>query len=687
MSKKKWVRKMIKKGIIFSAWVLIPIFVVLQTLYFIRHEQSIYFWDFNGYWRSWENFLLLLKDKPNDVMNSILSSVMSDDYNILPIVIPALFSDINISSRLLFIELLNLLYLVPVIYLFHILCINFTEKNRTDHILWHLTTLFTPLFFVSFWAPSLKGYPDISGLIFVLASVILSSKINFSGKVRFAFPVLLGIILWGPFLFRRWYAFTVVSLYFSIPILNYYIFNGLKLEKKKIFNLFVNFTISGLFSCGLVLYFQQELFERILHTDYANIYQAYQASISTSINTLVKGTGVYLLPFFALGLISAFYCKDKKEKGLAYFSLFNLIFSFFLFTKTQAPGVQHCLPFSLWILIISTLGIKFIMSQIRRRRGAYLFITLFLGMHGYIFGTSINHTTRFYPDWCKELLPTKSYPLLIDNYENYLTLVDDLSKLTENGKKVTVFASNGVLNDDMLNTISGLSLSKSLSYASQVDLRDGMRIDSLMSDYFVVTSPPQIHLKASGQQVITVPVDQILNGKSIGNAMVKLDKNYILANGVKAVIYQRVRPYKPEEVDQFFALLFKSYPQWNGVVNKGLPFTYLSTQVEAGDQWGSYGISYDGKIGAHPGENTPTNFIWDLRGVNRLKIKSVNTSCQNADGVDVSISAPGHQTNTIHVENGKSNVMQVADFNDIVSKLSVSKHLNSACDSIEMSSD
>ena len=234
MSKKKWVRKMIKKGIIFSAWVLIPIFVVLQTLYFIRHEQSIYFWDFNGYWRSWENFLLLLKDKPNDVMNSILSSVMSDDYNILPIVIPALFSDINISSRLLFIELLNLLYLVPVIYLFHILCINFTEKNRTDHILWHLTTLFTPLFFVSFWAPSLKGYPDISGLIFVLASVILSSKINFSGKVRFAFPVLLGIILWGPFLFRRWYAFTVVSLYFSIPILNYYIFNGLKLEKKKI---------------------------------------------------------------------------------------------------------------------------------------------------------------------------------------------------------------------------------------------------------------------------------------------------------------------------------------------------------------------------------------------------------------------------------------------------------------------
>lgn len=678
---------MIKRGVILSAWILIPIFVALQTLYFIRHEQNIYFWDFNGYWRSWENFVALLKDKPNDALNNVALSVMSDDYNILPIVIPALLSDITLSSRLLFIELLNLLYLVPVIYLFHILCINFTEKNRTDNLLWHLTTLFIPLFFVPFWAPSLKGYPDISGLIFVLAAVILSAKVNFSSKVTLAMPVLLGLILWGPFLFRRWYAFTVVSLYFSIPLFNYYIFNGLKLEKKKIFNLLANFTISGLLSCGFVLYFQHELFERILHTDYANIYQAYQASIGTAISTLAKGIGVYLIPFFALGLTSAFYCKDKKEKGLIYFSLFNLVFSFFLFTKTQAPGVQHCLPFSLWILIICTLGIKFIMSKIRKKRGAYLFIALFLGMHGYIFGISVNHTTRFYPDWCKKLLPTKSYPLLIDNYDNYLNLVNDLSKLTENGKKVTVFASNGVLNDDMLNTISGLSLSKSLSYASQVDLRDGMRIDSLMSDYFVVTSPPQIHLKSSGQQVITVPVEQILNGKSIGNAMVKLNKNYILANGVNAVIYERVRPYKPEEVDQFFTLLFKSYPQWNGVINKGLPFTYLSTQVEAGDQWGSYSISYDGKVGAHPGENTPTIFSWNLRGVNRLNVKSVNTSCQNADGVDVSISAPGHQTKTIHVDNGKSGVIQVADFKDIESKLIVSKHLNSACDSIEISSD
>lgn len=92
-------------------------------------------------------------------------------------------------------------------------------------------------------------------------------------------------------------------------------------------------------------------------------------------------------------------------------------------------------------------------------------------------------------------------------------------------------------------------------------------------------------------------------------------------------------------------------------------------------------------MGAHPGENTPTIFSWNLRGVNRLNIKSVNTSCQNADGVDVSISAPGHQTKTIHVDNGKSDVIQVADFKDIASKLTVSKHLNSACDSIEISSD
>lgn len=677
---------MIKKGILYSLLALVPLFILIQTWYFITHEQSIYYWDYNGYWRSWEDFVKLLNNNPDNAFEYLKKSVLQDDYNILPIALPAILSDLNLPSRLLFIELLNLLYLAPVIYLFYLTCNVFTDKSFNKNLAWRLVTLVTPLFFVSFWSPSLKGYPDISGLIFVLAAILISSKFDLSQKIRFTIPLLLGLTLWGPFLFRRWYAFTVVSLYFSIPILNYYIYNGLKIVKKKIFFLFLNFFFAGSASCALVFLFQFDLLDRVIHTNYADIYQAYQAPLSTSIKMLIKNIGIYILPFFFFGIASSMISRERKEKSIVLFSAFNLVFSFILFTRTQAPGIQHCLPFALWTLIICIFGVKFCLEQIKNRKAMWSFTFVFLFIHCYIFGTSVNHTTRFYANWCKALLPTKSYPLVIENYENYLTLVNKIKELTQGGGKITVFASNDVLNDDMLNTISNLSLSKSIYYASQVDLRDGMRVNSLMSDYFLITSPAQIHLKASGQQVITIPVEQISNNNSIGQSMIKLDDEYVLAEGVRAKIYKRVRPYTPKEVDQFFSLLFKSYPQWNGLYNIGLPYTYLSTKVLAGDVWGSYGISYDGKIVAHPGETTPTIFSWDLRGVDQLNIKSVNTTCQNADGVDISISALGHKTKSVHIDNGKFSVMNVTEFNGITSKLTVDKHINSACDSIEISS-
>ncbi len=35
---------------------MILLVVVIQTSIFIAHEQNIYYWDFNGYWRMWEEF-------------------------------------------------------------------------------------------------------------------------------------------------------------------------------------------------------------------------------------------------------------------------------------------------------------------------------------------------------------------------------------------------------------------------------------------------------------------------------------------------------------------------------------------------------------------------------------------------------------------------------------------------------
>lgn len=670
-----------------TCFVIVLLLIVLQTSYFIRHEQNVYSWDYNGYWRVWENFSQLLRSNTEAAFTQLKQSVLQDDYNVLPIFVLSLLDVINLPSRLFYIELINIVYFLPVIFLFRYMVNLFTEEKNKDSILWNISTIFIPSFFVAFWAPSLKGYPDISGLIFVLVSVLIACKIDFSSRIKIATPILLGLSLWGPFLFRRWYAFTVVSLYFSLPVLNYYLYNTSRLQLKKILISTFNFFISGVTSCIVVIYFQKDLFERILHTDYSEIYVAYQAPFTTSVRMLSHNIGLYLLPFVLIGLAGAFYTKNKKSSPIVFFSAFNLLFSFMLFTRTQAPGVQHCLPFSMWALVIVVFGIKYLLECIKGNALKLVVLSLLLAIHATIFVISINRNQIDFFESSSQLLPTKSFPLRIDNFSNYIDLVHDIESLTKNGERITVFSSNQVLNDDMLNTMSNLGLAGKISYASQVDLRDLIHIDSLMSNYFIVTSPAQTHLRPSDQQVITIPTNQILNHRSIGKAMIRLDKEYALSQGVRAYIYKKVRNYTPKEVDEFYNLFFKSYPAWDGLINKGLPYTYLSSDITAGDIWGGYGISYNGKIAAHPGENTPTVIKWNLRGVDKLTIRSVNTTCAVADGVDISISAPNKVSRFIHVDNGKSKVIDVKEFNNIDSQLSISKHLTSACDSIEISGD
>jgi hypothetical protein len=53
-----------------------------------------------------------------------------------------------------------------------------------------------------------------------------------------------------------------------------------------------------------------------------------------------------------------------------------------------------------------------------------------------------------------KLLPIKSLPIHVDNFNNYVTLVKNIESLTQGNEKVTILSSSSVLNDDMINTIS-----------------------------------------------------------------------------------------------------------------------------------------------------------------------------------------------------------------------------------------
>ncbi|HDC4384595.1 TPA: hypothetical protein O8L52_004589, partial [Enterobacter cloacae] len=229
---------------------MILLVVVIQTSIFIAHEQNIYYWDFNGYWRMWEEFCATFPNEPINSIRTVFHSIRHDDYNSLPVAITSWFYLFNLPSRLSYITSLAVMYLFPTVILFHLLCKRFSDNHSFG---WLLLSCILPLTFVAFWAPTLKGYPDISGLIPIIAALLYVSSSDFGDKVKIKKALVTGLLLWSPFLLRRWYAYTVVSLYISLPVLNYFLYNNAKHSFGRVAIIIKNFFVAGIFSVLLTL--------------------------------------------------------------------------------------------------------------------------------------------------------------------------------------------------------------------------------------------------------------------------------------------------------------------------------------------------------------------------------------------------------------------------------------------------
>jgi len=290
---------------------IVASFTIFLAIYHVGIEHNIYFWDSNGYWRFWQQFGSNLFVEPANAFLKLASSIKNDDYNLLPVAITSVFYMIGGEDRLAYILSLSIMYLLPVTILFSMLLIHFSEK-RTFY--WKVITLIFPAKLVAFWAHTLRGYPNIAGLIFIIFSVIYSIKIDLSVKLDIQKAIVLGALLWAPFLLRRWYAYTIVSLYISLPLLNYYLYKNNENSFKKLINIAIFFFASIISTVLLDAFMQLNLLLRIANPDYSFIYSAYQSSIELSFYNILHDIGLYLLPLFFFSIfISIFVRKTKKD--------------------------------------------------------------------------------------------------------------------------------------------------------------------------------------------------------------------------------------------------------------------------------------------------------------------------------------------------------------------------------------
>ncbi len=654
------------------------IYTIIIAYTFVNMEDNVYYWDYNGYWRVWEDFTQAFLSDPLHSLASLKHSIRHDDYNKSPIVIIGLFKLLPIASRNAYILGLAITYLIPTFICFSLLARKMVNSDRS---IIPLLSYLIPFSFIAFWAPTLRGYPDVCGLIFIILSVTYCLKHDLTEKFSVSQALKLGALIWAPFLLRRWYAYTVVSLYLTLPLLQIFYHKG-RLSLASLKNVIANFFIAGLTSVLLALICQWPLLKRIITTNYSYIYSAYQSSFSYSVETVINNVGALFVGVVILSALLTLIIGSFKQRVLLCFFALNLVISFILFTSTQSPGIQHDLPFSLWLLLMFCQGLFLLLSRCKSQSamwciaGGIFALLIFTQLHS-LFGLANNSRLSPY-------LAVPTLPLKVENYSEYSALSNDVMNLTENGKRVAILSSSGILNDDMLNTVSGFKLEKHINYASQVDLRDNFREDTLMSDYVVVTDPIQIHLNESGQRVITVPAGDILNHIAIGQAYTRLPREYKLSSHAHAWIYKKTRSFTATEVSDFYQQLFSYYPEWKAQYSASLFRAYLTANISLGDVWGAFSIDDENNIFAHPGENTPTTIQWQLDGVKVLSVKSTGTTCNTDDHVKVKLSADGVVTKTFDIAKGATQHIDMSSFQGKTSTLQVAKEKSSGCDGLQI---
>ena len=614
------------------------------AIHYVHAEDPAYFWDYRGYWDAFKRYGHGFESDFTKTFYKYVQAVWVEEYNPTPIT-PLLPLEILLgATRAIYITCLVVGYLIPCAAAAAWLAkrIRFDTSDPGGYgqtlIFFALACVYPP-----FWSPTLRGFPDIIGLLpLTLASIVVIEAPN-SRTHEIRRGILLGLLLWLPFLFRRWYAYAVISFLVSLVCLH--VVEAISAAEFRspccLRKLLARYGSAAAVIAILIAGFQGKHAWQALSTNYAEVYSAYQVSTWEHLIRIWNYFGPVILGLTLIGMASSAYL-DRRGKVHVVFLATNIAAFWILFTRVQIIEICHYLPIALWMFIFICRGVATLSAVTNQwfRAAALAIIFLLAGMTFYgtyyplrVFGTNVM-------SW---VLPhDRIYALRLHNFDEYRQLVNDLlSQMAENDQ-VAVMSSSLVMADDLLDQLSDGKLHSRMIFSSHIDKRDHFASETLLAQYVVVCDPIQTHVKPTDQQVITVPAKLILAGKDIGKAYVRLPRSYTLSRGVKAFVFKKTRAFTIDEVQALFEQFYVSYPDWRREYEGHLSTALMTARISLGKTWGWVHLEDPVTLLIHPGWG-PTLVDLPLAlgaaGPNgrqaQMTVRPMD--CSKADGVDVTI--------------------------------------------------
>lgn len=485
---KKRVKNLISKTNILKLSVIISclVSIIVFTYFYVRNESPIYIFDYSGYFENFKYMGSLLSTSFKEFVKVMVSSIRSYDYNYSSVLLLMPFYFLVGSSRFSYILSLTIVYVFPSILLMtycFLKIIGINKLSDKNELLYALFTILIVFMYTRIWSPTLRGLSDICGFVPIIISYILIRKRPLLEKQKAIYPIILGLVVYLPFLFRRWYIYYIIGFFLSSLFLDLFEFFKYSKNTKTFWTAFKNYFIFGITIILLMLFCQLPLIRNILGQNYSEAYAGYQTTFCGHLISFYNEFGLVIIILIMCGLILSLIRKKYYKESI--FAIFNIIFFWILFGTVQNMGVHHYLGISFWVMLLVYIGIRNIYELFPKYK------TIFLSMIVLLF--AINFMTTFiFRDRSIPLISqnNKYYKFRYNNFDELERLISDAENLLKDkpgiedqNSKISVLAESSVISDNLLDLLGNVDIKDNIFYATHIDSRDGINFNSFFANY------------------------------------------------------------------------------------------------------------------------------------------------------------------------------------------------------------
>ncbi len=509
---------------------------------YVSSEQYFYYWDHANHPNQTSELVTAIRNSPGEAVWMILASLKSD-YNKIPCLPVVPFFLVFGESRLVYIVGSALVYILP----FSLIMGKVATKIISSHpqsVFW--STAFLTLLIPTTWTATLRGYPDLGGAC-IIALAVLAYLSDIRLIKRWQVPAI-AFLLALAILFRRHFAYSVRAFVVAMMLQGLVLFMGEfhDAPSRAIQNLRHYSIRIGLLIIGILL-LSPVLIYKVMHNDYGLLYSSYEDPVILLLQYYLDEFGglvwfLVVLGFF-LGYRSNLFNRTNTY-FIGFYGCLSLI-DWALFSKQT--GTQYSTHFLFLVILGLTSLLWSIWTKKDGNRIYIFFYPVVIAILAANIAFRLSPFGQMDASW-RPLFASSKLPLVRQDYEEFSRLVSYLRQVSSEHQAIYVVGSSDILNQDVLRQAERQLYGQSNSILNvigspDVDSRDTYPLEGwLQTQFFVVASPFQYHLRPEDQDVVKVGLDAFRENWGFIQDFQRLPEQFILGNDVLVNIYHRSRP-------------------------------------------------------------------------------------------------------------------------------------------------